>query len=152
MKLKLVPEKYRELSEIYFKLGLGLEYGEHYETAIEYVEQAMECLKKRSSMELLEDEKQLIEEFLVEMQTKISDIKLTLEKESEKEQVGESSKQGTADVKVNDVSMLVKKRKADPVVQKVDATAESAKKLKNESIEQVNSNSEADQVIESAQE
>ena len=76
IKMKHLPEMYRELSEVYFKLGLSLEYGEHYESAIERIESAMDCLNKRmaslSESEVEQKEKAVIKEFLSEMEVKVS--------------------------------------------------------------------------------
>jgi phosphoserine phosphatase len=47
MKTELVPENFRELAEVHFKLSLALEYSEQNEAAIGEVQSAMAMIKKR---------------------------------------------------------------------------------------------------------
>ena len=131
IKLQHLANKYRELAEVYFKLAISLEYAENYESAIEHIFSAKESLNKRvAELQEGEDgdtERKQIFDFLQDMDVKVSDIKAILEKEAVQE-LGESSRSSMpVDVKVNDVSSLVKKQK-----RKAEINSNDEKKVKLE--------------------
>lgn len=47
MRTELVPNSFRELAEVHFKLSLAFEYSEQNEAAVEQVQLAMTMIKKR---------------------------------------------------------------------------------------------------------
>jgi tetratricopeptide (TPR) repeat protein len=128
----------RELAEVYHLLGLAYENAGKIEQSIEYIQNARQVLEARvqvlqtmrgkgkgpmtPEMEADNAEVDEIEEILPDLDAKIDDLKGLRDQQAEADKVANQEKVGTMlaqnpDMPVNDLSGLVKKRKAPEVAE-----------------------------------